>query len=248
MVGPGLAIPTALDTAEPWSRRSPAARQAEAARPRGAPSGRRGCWSTWASTRSASTATGFTFHAAEQERSPPATCSCLVGGLVSVVGSPRLPRRRPGRSRRLRRTELTVRSPSIGDLLFVWTLPRSPWRNAASASRPPRACTPAPPRSSSLRTTRGVPVTIARPAGRAADARSLLTVLALDVRHGEEVVLRADGDGAESADRLASCSPGRAHGTGTGGPWPPAASPGWRPAHQPPGACPATPRRARNSP
>ena len=50
----------------------------------------------------------------------------------------------------------------------------------------------------------GVAVTIGK-AGTdgQADARSILAVLSLDVRHGDEVVLRADGDGAESAlDRL----------------------------------------------
>ena len=53
-------------------------------------------------------------------------------------------------------------------------------------------------------TESGVAVTIGKAGtdGRA-DARSILAVLALDVRHGDEVVLRADGDGADDAlDRL----------------------------------------------
>ena len=52
----------------------------------------------------------------------------------------------------------------------------------------------------------GVTVTIAK-AGTdpGADARSILAVLSLDVRHGDEVVLRAEGEGAEQAlDRLAT--------------------------------------------
>lgn len=51
----------------------------------------------------------------------------------------------------------------------------------------------------------GVAVRISKPGTNSyADARSILAVLALDVRHGEEVLLFADGDGAEEAlDRLA---------------------------------------------
>ena len=45
----------------------------------------------------------------------------------------------------------------------------------------------------------GLAVTIARPDGNAVDARSILSVLSLDVRHGEEVVLSADGPEAEDA-------------------------------------------------
>lgn len=54
-------------------------------------------------------------------------------------------------------------------------------------------------------TETGTPVTIARPdGGEPADAASILSVLALDVRHGEQVLLRADGADAEAAlDRLA---------------------------------------------
>lgn len=40
-------------------------------------------------------------------------------------------------------------------------------------------------------------VTIAKPGGDAVDARSILLVLGLDVRGGQEVILTADGDGAE---------------------------------------------------
>jgi phosphocarrier protein len=50
----------------------------------------------------------------------------------------------------------------------------------------------------------GLAVRITRAAtGADADARSILSVLALDVRHGDEVVLAADGDGADEVlDRL----------------------------------------------
>lgn len=44
-----------------------------------------------------------------------------------------------------------------------------------------------------------VPVTIARPGGDPVDARSILLVLTLGVGHGEEVVIAADGDGADDA-------------------------------------------------
>lgn len=43
-------------------------------------------------------------------------------------------------------------------------------------------------------TAAGVPVTVARPDGDPVDARSILAVLSLDVRGGEQVVLRTDGD------------------------------------------------------
>ncbi|HCT76709.1 MAG TPA: HPr family phosphocarrier protein [Micromonosporaceae bacterium] len=50
----------------------------------------------------------------------------------------------------------------------------------------------------------GLPVTLSRHDGRPVDARSILSVVTLDVKHGEEVLLRAQGDGAEAAlDRLA---------------------------------------------
>jgi phosphocarrier protein HPr len=44
-----------------------------------------------------------------------------------------------------------------------------------------------------------VKVTIAKAGGNAVDARSVLFVLGLDVRGGDEVVLTAEGDGAEAA-------------------------------------------------
>jgi len=49
----------------------------------------------------------------------------------------------------------------------------------------------------------GLAVRLSRRDGRSADARSILAVVTLDVRQGDEVVLQADGDGAEHAlDRL----------------------------------------------
>jgi phosphocarrier protein HPr len=44
-----------------------------------------------------------------------------------------------------------------------------------------------------------VKVTIAKADGNPVDARSILSVLALDARGGDEVVLVAEGDGAEQA-------------------------------------------------
>ena len=44
-----------------------------------------------------------------------------------------------------------------------------------------------------------VKVTIAKVGGNPVDARSVLFVLGLDVRGGDEVVLAAEGDGAEEA-------------------------------------------------
>jgi phosphocarrier protein HPr len=50
-----------------------------------------------------------------------------------------------------------------------------------------------------------VAVRIAKPGGDPVDARSILSVLALDARGGDEVVLSAEGDGAEAAlEALAS--------------------------------------------
>ncbi|MGQ0464963.1 MAG: HPr family phosphocarrier protein [Sporichthyaceae bacterium] len=43
-----------------------------------------------------------------------------------------------------------------------------------------------------------IPVQIAKPGGEPADARSILSVLALDARGGDEVVLSAEGDDAEA--------------------------------------------------
>jgi phosphocarrier protein len=50
-----------------------------------------------------------------------------------------------------------------------------------------------------------VKVTIAKVGGDPVDARSILSVLALDARGGDEVVLVAEGDGADDAlDELAA--------------------------------------------
>ena len=50
-----------------------------------------------------------------------------------------------------------------------------------------------------------VRVTVAKEGGDAVDARSILAVLGLDVRGGQEIVLTAEGDGAEQAlDELAA--------------------------------------------
>ncbi len=47
----------------------------------------------------------------------------------------------------------------------------------------------------------GEPVGIARPGGPAADARSILSVLSLDIRSGEQIVL--SGDSADVLARIA---------------------------------------------
>ncbi len=44
-----------------------------------------------------------------------------------------------------------------------------------------------------------VPVKIGKPGGELVDARSILLVLGLDARGGEDVVLAAEGDGADQA-------------------------------------------------
>ncbi len=50
-----------------------------------------------------------------------------------------------------------------------------------------------------------VDVTVAKPGGQAVNAKSILSVLALDVRHGESIIIRAEGKGAEEMlDRLAA--------------------------------------------
>jgi len=50
-----------------------------------------------------------------------------------------------------------------------------------------------------------VEVRIARPGGEPVSTRSILAVLTLDVRGGDEVVLSAEGDGADAAlDELAA--------------------------------------------
>ncbi len=48
-------------------------------------------------------------------------------------------------------------------------------------------------------TKQPVPVKIGKPGGELVDARSILLVLGLDARGGEDVVLAAEGDGAEQA-------------------------------------------------
>ncbi len=48
-------------------------------------------------------------------------------------------------------------------------------------------------------TKQPVPVKIGKPGGELVDARSILLVLGLDARGGENVVLAAEGDGAEQA-------------------------------------------------
>ncbi len=51
----------------------------------------------------------------------------------------------------------------------------------------------------------GVPVKLAKPGGDPVDARSILLVLSLDVRGGQDVILTAEGEGAEAAlDELAT--------------------------------------------
>lgn len=48
-------------------------------------------------------------------------------------------------------------------------------------------------------TAAGIPVTISKAGGDPVNARSILSVLALDARGGEQVVLSADGEGADAA-------------------------------------------------
>ncbi|GAA5148179.1 HPr family phosphocarrier protein [Microbacterium pseudoresistens] len=51
----------------------------------------------------------------------------------------------------------------------------------------------------------GVPVTIAKGASKPANAASILAVIALGIDHGDEVTLRAEGEGAETVlDDLAA--------------------------------------------
>ncbi len=45
----------------------------------------------------------------------------------------------------------------------------------------------------------GVTVTIAKPGGEGVNAASILSVLGLGVAHGDDVVLTAEGDGADEA-------------------------------------------------
>jgi phosphocarrier protein len=48
-------------------------------------------------------------------------------------------------------------------------------------------------------TATGLSVRIGRAGDESVDARSILGVMALGAKHGEEVVLTADGDGADAA-------------------------------------------------
>lgn len=47
-------------------------------------------------------------------------------------------------------------------------------------------------------TATGLPVTIAKEGGSPVDARSILAVMALGAKHGENVTLSAEGDDAEA--------------------------------------------------
>lgn len=71
---------------------------------------------------------------------------------------------------------------------------------------PPGVGLHARPASLLVQAAAGAPisVTVARPDGTPVNAKSILALLGLDVRGGEQVVLRAEGPGAEEAlDRLA---------------------------------------------
>lgn len=58
-------------------------------------------------------------------------------------------------------------------------------------------------------------VTVGKDGGPPVNAKSLLGVLGLDVRGGEQVVLRADGEGAEQAlDALSELLAGPGHAGG----------------------------------
>lgn len=48
-------------------------------------------------------------------------------------------------------------------------------------------------------TATGLAVTVAKEGGAPVDARSILMVMALGAKHGETVVLSAEGEGAEEA-------------------------------------------------
>ncbi|GAA3117500.1 HPr family phosphocarrier protein [Planomonospora alba] len=50
----------------------------------------------------------------------------------------------------------------------------------------------------------GLDVSVAKPGGKPVNAKSILGVLSLDVRQGETVVIKAEGEGAEEVlDQLA---------------------------------------------
>lgn len=46
-------------------------------------------------------------------------------------------------------------------------------------------------------TEAGIPVTLGKEGGKTVNAASMLAVMALGAKHGEEVVLTAEGDGAD---------------------------------------------------
>jgi phosphocarrier protein len=50
-----------------------------------------------------------------------------------------------------------------------------------------------------------IDVTVAKPGGAPVSAKSILSILALDVRHGEAIVIHAEGEGADQLlDELAA--------------------------------------------
>lgn len=58
-------------------------------------------------------------------------------------------------------------------------------------------------------------VTVAKGDGEPVNAKSILAVLSLDVRHGDEITIRAEGDAAEQVlDELARLAAGREPGDG----------------------------------
>ncbi|MBM9465820.1 HPr family phosphocarrier protein [Nakamurella leprariae] len=73
-----------------------------------------------------------------------------------------------------------------------------PTRTAAVASRVGLHARPASLFVQAATAT-GLAVTIARAGGVPVDARSILLVMGLGARHGDEVVLEAHGEGAETA-------------------------------------------------
>lgn len=80
---------------------------------------------------------------------------------------------------------MTARSVVIGSRIGLHARPASLFVQAATAAP--------------------VPVFIAKGGGEPVSARSILSVLALDARGGEEVVLSADGEGADQVlDDLAA--------------------------------------------
>lgn len=75
-----------------------------------------------------------------------------------------------------------------------------------SVTVPPGVGLHARPAALVVKTAASAPmdVTVARPHGRPVNAKSILALLGLDVRGGEQVVLRAEGPGAQEAlERIA---------------------------------------------